>query len=126
MLKKNQRYVLITLLILDLVFFGLIIYYISIDSSETGKLIQTLGLLIGLTGVVQIAISDFFSSILHKLNLLDDLNSGLPSILVRQVIDNPDRPLITKIRNTLFFNPKTGFWIVSISFLVEIVGVWYS
>jgi hypothetical protein len=81
--------------------------------------------MIGLTGVVQIAISDFFSEIFRQLEEFDDCNKGLPSILVRQVIDDPDRPIKTKLRNVLFFSPKTGFWIVAISFLVEIAGVWY-
>ncbi len=125
MLKRNQRLFLICLLLVNVIFAGAVIYSALNQSSLTSKLIQTLGLLVGLTGVVQIAISDFFNAIIHQLNELDDCNKGLPSVLIRQVIDNPDRPIKTKIRNLLFFNPKTGFWIVCISFLVEIVGVWY-
>lgn len=123
---KKNIYILIFLLIIDLLILTLLIQSIILNSSKASQLIQTFGITLGLTGFYQVANSDFFGMILNKLQRADGISSSLPSHLVRQVIDNPDRPLRTKLRNLIFFEPKTGFYLIVLSFFVEILGIWWN
>lgn len=124
-MKRNYKFILVGLIAINFIILVIVLFKAFSEVPETGKWIQTLGLTLGLTGVFQTTTSEFFTKILDYIQKLDDEDQPLPSHLIREVIDDPDRPIKTKIRNALFFNPKTGFWIVCISFVVEIVGVWY-
>ncbi len=126
MATKKDTYILSFLLIIDILILVLLIQSTIVNSGKTSQLIQTFGITLGLTGFYQVANSDFFGMILEKLHAADGMGSSLQSHLVRQVIDNPDRPLRTKLRNLIFFEPKTGFYLIVLSFFVEVLGVWWS
>lgn len=49
---------------------------------------------------------------------------GPPSHVTRQIIDNPDRPFTTWLRNLCFFNVSTGFWLIVVGTVVQVVAVW--
>ncbi len=125
-MKRNHKFILVGLIAINFIILGIILFKAFLEVTETGKWIQTLGLTLGLTGVFQTATSEFFTKILDHLKKLDDKNEPLPSHLIREVIEDPDRPTKTKIRSVLFFDPRTGFKIIVLSFLIELLGVWVS
>ena len=49
---------------------------------------------------------------------------GPPSHITREIVDDPDAAARTALRNFLFFEPKTGLWLIIVGTLVQVVAVW--
>lgn len=122
--KKRLRVVLACLYSLDLFVLLWVIASVVPYPHILGKILETLGLLLGLTGMLQLLVSQFFDDLLERYTREHDPELLMPSSLVRIVIDDPDRPFRTRIRNFLFFDPRGGLWILVSSSLVGILAVW--
>lgn len=95
------------------------------DSWPTSsRLFGTAGLLAALSGFVQLDVTDFFGQIISHYSDDEKYPGGPPSHITRQIIDNPDRPLGTFIRNSLYFRPRTGFLLVCLGTLLQIASLW--
>jgi len=92
--------------------------------SSAGKLVTTSGLLATIAGVVQLEVSGLLDKVLQ--HFADEVKYpyGPPSHITRQLIDNPDTPIRTGLRNILFFNLKTGFWLIIGGTTVQVFGAW--
>lgn len=90
----------------------------------SSKLLATSGLLSTVTGVVQLEISGLFEGILNEYGDDEKYPYGPPSYITREIIDNPDRPIRTKLRNTAFFDTATGFWLIVVGTMIQVVAVW--
>ncbi|PZQ96718.1 MAG: hypothetical protein DI533_14095 [Cereibacter sphaeroides] len=49
---------------------------------------------------------------------------GPPSHITRRIIDNPDRPIRTAVRNYLFFEPNTGARLAVASIVIALMATW--
>ena len=49
---------------------------------------------------------------------------GPPSYVVRRIIDDPDRPVRTWLRDTIFFETNTGFCLLLVGFIFQLLGTW--
>lgn len=76
------------------------------------------GELLGFAGAIQMYISGLFERILVTAANKISFPYGPPSYITRIIADNPDRPLYTKLRNTLFANQTTGIWFIICGFLL--------
>lgn len=90
----------------------------------SSKLLATSGLLSTVTGVVQLEISGLFERILNEYGNDEKYPYGPPSYITREIIDNPDHPIRTKLRNAAFFNTATGFWLIVVGTIIQMVAVW--
>ncbi len=99
-------------------------YALVSGGDASGKWFASMGLLATAAGVVQLEVSGLFEKIMEVYGDDDKYPYGPPSYITRQIIDNPDRPFSTWTRNTLFFRVSTGFWLIVLGTLIQVVTVW--
>ncbi|WP_321836797.1 hypothetical protein [Pseudomonas kulmbachensis] len=97
---------------------------LAAEGKAAAKLLASAGLLATLAGLFQLDISGLFGRILEAYNDSDKYPFGPPSYVTREIIDNPDRPVRTWLRNRCFFDARTGFWIIVIGTLIQVIAVW--
>lgn len=100
--------------------FSLVMAYFG----NTGKWLTSAGLLFDIAGIVQLEISGLFDEILEEYGDDEKYPYGPPSHITRQIIDNPDTPIRTWLRNTAFFDRRTGFKLIVVGFAFQFAGAW--
>lgn len=127
-MKKFERQLLQLLLILTCCSLLAALASVLPAYPETGPstsvLLGTAGLLAALSGFIQLDVTDFFGGLMREYGDDEKYPYGPPSRITRQIIDNPDRPVRTLIRNILFFRPRTGFLLVCLGTALQIVSLW--
>lgn len=93
-------------------------------ASFAGRMMATSGLLATVTGLVQLEVAGLFEQFVSPYLNEDEYPYGPPSRITREIIDNPDTPIRTNIRNWVYFNPRTGFWLIVAGTAIQIVAVW--
>lgn len=114
-MKQTQKTCLVGLLMA-----GVICFFIAPFSAVHSKWVESAGLIFDIAGVVQLEISGLFEHYLEKYGDVGKYPYGPPSHITRQIIDNPDTPIRTWIRNTAFFEKRTGFWLLVIGFFFRL------
>jgi hypothetical protein len=89
-----------------------------------GKWINSAGLLFDVGGIVQLHISGLFDRIIDKYGNVEEYPYGPPSRITRAIIDDPDSPIRTWLRNFLFFESNTGFYLLLAGFVFQLIGTW--
>ena len=93
-------------------------------SGNTGKSLSSAGLLFDVVGIVQLELSGLFDDTFKQYSGEENFPGGPPSNITRQIIDNPDTPIRTWVRNSLFFERRTGFYLIVLGFYFQLAGVW--
>jgi hypothetical protein len=91
---------------------------------DRGKWLTSAGLLFDLAGLVQLEISGLFERIVDRFGDEEEFPYGPPSHITHKIIDNPDTPVRTALRNFLFFDLKTGFRLIVLGVALQLVAVW--
>ena len=112
------------LFLFTIVTFIIGLYSVFARCLNGAKWVGTAGLLATVTGVVQLEVSGFFEKIMEHYGNEKGYLYGPPSYVTREIIDNPDRPVSTWIRNVCFFYAKTGFWFIVLGTLIQACAVW--
>lgn len=112
------------LLLVATVFCAGVGLWVMFAGTTGGKWFASSGLLATAAGVVQLEVSGLFQKIMDVYGDEEKYPYGPPSYVTRQIIDNPDRPLRTWVRNICFFDIRTGFWLIIGGTLVQVVAVW--
>jgi hypothetical protein len=123
-MKRYERWALVVLLAITAASLVMGLHAISRSFTSVAKWIATTGLLTTIAGVIQLEISGLFEKVMEHYGNEGSYPYGPPSHITRQIIDNPDRPVVTWLRNTLFFNVKTGFWLIVSGTATQAVAVW--
>lgn len=92
--------------------------------ATASKWIASTGLFATVTGVVQFEVSGLFQKIMEIYGDEEKYPYGPPSYITREIVANPDRPFVTCLQHVCFFNVKTGFWLIVIGTLIQVVAVW--
>lgn len=100
------------------------IYIIIQGEPNVAKWIGTSGLLATVTGVVQLEISGLFEKIITHYTDEEKYPYGPTSYITREIIDNPDQPILSWLKYTCFFELRTGFWLIVIGTFLQIWAVW--
>ncbi|SAL06082.1 hypothetical protein AWB67_06567 [Caballeronia terrestris] len=97
-----------------------------VGNASQGRWASTAGLVTALAGVVQLEISGLFTKVIDHYSDETKYPYGPPSYITRQIIDNPDTPIRTQVGNVLFFNMRTGFWLIVCGTVLQIIGSWLA
>jgi len=77
-----------------------------------------------IAGIIQFEVSGVFETWMEKYGDVEQYPGGPPSRITRQIIDNPDTPIRTWVRNTLFFDHRTGLQLLVLGFVMQLIGTW--
>jgi hypothetical protein len=122
--KRYERFAFVMLLLLTVASAIIGVWGALLSLPATAKWIGTSGLLATVTGVVQLEVSGLFEKILTHYGDDKKYPYGPPSYITREIIDNLDRPFATWLRNTCYFNARTGFWLIVLGTMTQVVAVW--
>jgi hypothetical protein len=117
-MKRRERFVLLILLV------GAIVATMASVTGSASRWITSAGLMLVMAGIVQLDISGLFDQIAAKYFNEKHYPYGPPSHITREIIDNPDAPILMVLRNTLFINGRTGFWLLAIAFVFQLISTW--
>ena len=127
-MKQGQRVFLLTLFLAgvgSLAFaFIMASMHWQLPHASPAKLFSSSGLFFDIAGIAQLEVSGAFEKILEKYGDETAYPYGPPSHITRQIIDNPDTPIRTGLRNWIFFNHQTGIWLIVAGFVLQLCGVW--
>jgi hypothetical protein len=88
------------------------------------KWLSSAGLMFDIAGIIQLDIGGLWEKVMEMYGDVSKYPGGPPSNITRQIIDDPDRPIRTWLRNTLFFETRTGFRLIVIGFFFQLAGTW--
>ena len=93
--------------------------------SNASRWLATSGLLFTLTALVQLEVCGFFQKLIDHFGDVERYPYGPPSYITREIIDSPDQfEWLGLLRDRLFYQASTGFWLTILGVTVEIVAVW--
>src|SRR5438477_10732494 len=122
-MKKFERILLLILLLAALVALAMGMRG-AFGQLPSGKWLSTSGYVFALAGIIQLDVSGLFERAVREYANETKYPYGPPSYITRQIIDNPDRPFRTRIRNGLFFDTRTGFYLVLLATFLQAIGTW--
>ncbi|MFA5170715.1 MAG: hypothetical protein WC426_04035 [Sulfuriferula sp.] len=122
--KRYERVAFIVLLLLTMGTGTFGIYCVLGSWSNGAKWVATSGSLATVAGMVQLEVSGLFKNILEHYGDEDKYPYGPPSYVSQEIIDNPEEPFLTGLRNICYFNVGTGFWLIVLGTIVQIIAVW--
>lgn len=88
------------------------------------KWISTGGLLASLAGFIQLDISGFFQRVVRETADDEKHPYGPPSRITREIIYDPDAPVRMDISGKIYFDPKTGFWLIVTGTVLQLFALW--
>lgn len=94
------------------------------DYVPTAKWLNTASGLYGLSAIFQARASGWFERLLEKYGDGEKFPYGPPSHITREVIESPDTPIRTSLRNTLFAEPGTAIILAILSVVIAIIAEW--
>lgn len=121
--KRFERQTFIVLLVATLIGLAISIYSVIAGGANPAKWLASSGMLATASGVFQLEVSGLFKKVLDKYSSENGFPYGSPSYITRQIIDNPDRPFSTWVKNILFYNAATGFWLIIAGTFIQIIAV---
>jgi hypothetical protein len=80
--------------------------------------------MLDIAGIIQLELSGAFERVLEKYGDVGKYPYGPPSHITRRIIDNPDTPFRSWMRNALFFEHRTGVRLIIAGFVFQLLGVW--
>lgn len=87
-------------------------------------MIYSSGILLGISGIIQLEITGLFDLILKEYGNDKKYPYGPPSYITREIIANPDRPYYEAIKSIMFINRKTGVLLIIGSGIVNLIATW--
>ena len=124
LIKPYLRWGLVGLLLASAAGLVVSVYGVITATPEAGKWFAVSGLLATMAGIIQFDVSGLIDRILEPYSDEEKYPGGPPSYITRQVIDNRDTPVRTWFRNIVFFNMRTGFWLVLGGTAIQVLAVW--
>lgn len=122
--KRNERKLFVTCLVATVAAGAASVLAIGFSHALAGRLTATFGLLATLTGVVQLEVSGLFTKLMEIYGDDTKYPYGPPSYITREIIDDPDAPVLSWTRTYAFFTPATGFWLIVLGTLIQVLAVW--
>lgn len=125
-MKLASKTVLLIMLALTIVAVGLAVWGACIGDPRTSNLFLTASIFAGVVAAVQLDVAGFFGKLFDVYSDTKKYPFGPPSQVTREMIDHPDWALSSGLRDTLFYDTRFAFWIAMLSFLLSLIGTWWS
>lgn len=122
--KRYERKSFVLLILISAFLLAKAILATAFGLPNAGKWLGSFGLLLTITGVIQLEISGLFDKVIAHYVDDEKFPDGPPSYITREIIDNPDAPILSWLRNICFFNLRTGFWLIVVGTVAQILAVW--
>jgi len=119
-----DRQLLLMLLIAAISCTAITIAGLHYDCVPMAKWLNTSSGFFGLSAIFQARASGWFDSVLAFYGDDEKFPNGPPSHVTREIIDNPDTPVRTWLRNTLFFEARTALALGIVSIVLAMVAAW--
>lgn len=123
-IKRTEKQWFIALIVMAACVLIGLLYSVTHKSEIVTKLINTFALLLTLAGLVQLEISGVFEKLAEIFSDDEKYPSGPPSYFCREIMVSPDDDLIEKVKEQCFINPKTGFLLIVIGTVIQLIAVW--
>src|SRR5450830_384301 len=123
-MNKYERQVFVAIFFIGVLLLAAGLWSVVNSIKYAGKLISSAGLVAALAGLIQLEVSGFFSSLIEKFENEEEYPYGPPSYVTREIIGNPDHPIRTRILGLAFFEVRTGFWLIVVGTLLQLLGTW--
>lgn len=94
------------------------------DHIPVARWLNTASGFFGLSAIFQARASGWFNKVLEFYGDQEKFPYGPPSHITREIIDNPDTPVRTWLRNTLFFEARTALVLGIVSIVLAMVAAW--
>lgn len=120
----SDRWLLSVLLLAAIACTGVTIAGLYYEGVPTAKWLNTASGFFGLSAIFQARASGWFDSVLEFYGDDEKFPYGPPSPITREIVDNPDTPVRTWLRNTLFFEARTALVLGIISIVLAMVAAW--
>lgn len=103
---------------------GALVCLVLAPLGNSSRWVTSAGLMLDMAGIVQLEMAGLFDKIAAA--YFDEARHPYdpPSRITREIIDNPDAPVRTAIRNAVLFNGRTGFWLLVGGFAMQLLGAW--
>jgi hypothetical protein len=96
------------------------------DHAHSGKWLSSAGLMFDIAGIAQLDIGTFFQVLLDRYSDDEKYPKGPPSHFTRRLFAefNPDQPIRSWINDNLFYQHRTGFYLLVLGFVLQLIGTW--
>lgn len=111
---------LLALLLVTLTF----LYSLATGTLPAGKLLGTMSAIAALASLTQLAVSGLWEKVLNTYGDVEKFPFGPPSHVTRGIMDSPDAPVWTWLRNVLFLDPRLGAHLGVASVIAGGAAVW--
>jgi hypothetical protein len=124
--NRNQQLFLVCLIVVSISLLVGIPFVVCIKSTHitVAKLVGSAGLFLDIAGIIQLELSGAFERLVDEYGNVEKYPGGPPSRITRQIIDDPDAPFRTALRNFLFFEHRAGIWLLVAGFVLQLSSVW--
>jgi hypothetical protein len=95
-----------------------------VDTGHRAKWLTSAGLIFDIAGISQLDIVSFMEKLHDRFGDTERFPYGPPSYITRRIIDNPGTPIRNWIAAKAFYEPRTGFHMLVIGFLLQLAGTW--
>jgi len=125
-LKPTQQSLLVGLIVVAVGLLGAtpLAVQTGLAHVTVAKLLGSSGLFLDIAGIIQLEVSGAFDKLIERYGDIEQYPYGPPSHITRQIIDNPDTPIRSGIRNLLFFEHRTGIRLLIAGFVLQLSAVW--
>jgi len=123
-MKLAKKVALLIVLALTIAAIVLAVWAAWTGDSRTSKLFLTASTLAGVAAAVQLDVAGFFGRLFDEYSDTKKYPFGPPSHITREITDHPDWALFGGLRDTLFYDTRSAFWMAMLSFLLSVMGIW--
>jgi len=120
----SDRRFLVVLLVAAIACMAVTLAGLRYDCVPMAKWLNTASGFFALSAIFQARASGWFDSVLQFYGDEKKFPYGPPSQITREIIDNPDTPIRTWLRNTLFFEARTALVLGIVSIVLAMIAAW--
>src|SRR6266446_2622812 len=91
---------------------------------SAGKWLNTAGLLLDVSGLVQLKISGLFEKILSHYGDEEEYPYGPPSFVTREIMEVADSRVGQWLYDRLFYETGTGFYLIVSGCVLQLIASW--
>ena len=122
----SDRLVLLLVLAIGATLFACSVFGYASGRIPGQKLLNSSSVALGLASILQLRVSGWFDAVISEFGDESKYPYGPPSYITRHIIDDPDHPFRTEVRNYAFFDANFGAHLAIVSLLLAMFAIWFE